>query len=189
VLLQILEYGHLTDGRGRKVNFKNTIVILTSNIGAEEISKDKVLGFGKKGPKGRSDEAIDEAYSSMKNMLLDELKKELRPELLNRLDDTVIFRSLTRKDARKIVRLLLKDLNERLEEENVKVKLDTKVVTYIVKDAFSEEYGARPLRRYLQDTVENVLADYMLKNEDIFEAEEEVVVKIGLEDGDIVVVE
>jgi ATP-dependent Clp protease ATP-binding subunit ClpC len=189
VLLQILEYGHLTDGRGRKVNFKNSIVILTSNIGAEEISRDKVLGFGKKGSKGRSDEAIDEAYSSMENMLLDELKKELRPELLNRLDDIVIFRSLTRRDARKIIRLLLKDLNERLKEEKVKVKLDTKVVTHIVKESFSEEYGARPLRRYLQDTVENVLADYMLKNEEEFEGGDEVVVKIGLEDDDIVVVE
>ncbi len=189
VLLQILEYGHLTDGRGRKVNFKNTVVILTSNIGAEEISKDKVLGFGKKGTKGRSDDAIDKAYSSMENMLLDELKKELRPELLNRLDDTVIFRSLTRRDARKIVRLLLKDLNERLKEENIKVKLDTKVVTYVVKEAFSEEYGARPLRRYLQDTVENVLADYILKNEDVFEEDEETVVKIGLKDDNIIVIE
>jgi len=188
VLLQILEYGHLTDGRGRKVNFKNTVVILTSNIGAEEIRKDKVLGFGKKRADGRSDEVIDKAYSSMKNMLLDELRGELRPELLNRLDDTVIFRSLTRKDARKIVRLLLKDLNGRLKEEEVKVKLDTKVVTHIVKEAFSEEYGARPLRRFLQDTVENVLADDMLKNEEVFEKEGEVVVNIGLEDDNIVVI-
>lgn len=168
VLLQILEYGHLTDGRGRKVNFKNTIVILTSNIGAEEIRQDKVLGFGKKRTEKRSDEDIDNAYESMKNVLLDELRKSLRPELLNRLDDTVIFRSLTRKDARKIVRLLLKDLNNRLKEEKIKVKLDTKVVTYIVKNAFSEEYGARPLRRYLQDKVENALADHMLKNSELF---------------------
>jgi ATP-dependent Clp protease ATP-binding subunit ClpA len=104
----------------------------------------------------------------MKNVLLDELRKSLRPELLNRLDDTVIFRSLTRKDARKIVKLLLKDLNGRLKEEKIKVKLDRKVVTYIVKNAFSEEYGARPLRRYLQDKVENALADYMLENSELF---------------------
>jgi ATP-dependent Clp protease ATP-binding subunit ClpC len=168
VLLQILEYGHLTDGRGRKVNFKNTIVILTSNIGAEEIRQDKVLGFGKKRSEKRKDEDIDNAYESMKNVLLDELRKSLRPELLNRLDDTVIFRSLTRKDARKIVRLLLKDLNGRLKEEKIKVKLDRKVVTYIVMNAFSEEYGARPLRRYLQDKVENALADYMLENSELF---------------------
>jgi ATP-dependent Clp protease ATP-binding subunit ClpC len=168
VLLQILEYGHLTDGRGRRVNFKNTIVILTSNIGAEEIRQDKVLGFGKEGTEKREDKDIDNAYESMKNVLLGELRKSLRPELLNRIDDTVIFRSLTRKDARKIVRLLLKDLNDRLKEEKIKVKLDRKVVTYIVKNAFSEEYGARPLRRFLQDKVENALADYMLENNELF---------------------
>ena len=179
----------MTDGRGRTVNFKNTIVILTSNIGAEEIRQDKVLGFGKEGVEGRSDEDIDNAYFSMKNVLLDELKEELRPELLNRLDDTVIFRSLTRRDARKIVRLLLKDLNERLREEKVKVKLDTKVVTYVIREGFSEEYGARPLRRYLQDKVENVLADYMLKNSEIFENDEKVTVEIGLKDDNIVVIE
>jgi ATP-dependent Clp protease ATP-binding subunit ClpC len=168
VLLQILEYGHLTDGRGRKVNFKNTIVILTSNIGAEEIMQDRVLGFVKEEAGKRMDEDIDDAYESMRNTLLEELRKSIRPELLNRLDDVVIFRSLTRKDARKIVKLLLKDLNERLKEEKIKVKLDRKVVTYIVKNAFSEEYGARPLRRYLQDKVENALADYMLENSELF---------------------
>lgn len=168
VLLQILEYGHLTDGRGRRVNFKNTIIILTSNIGAEEIRQDKVLGFGKEGAEEREDEDIDNAYESMKNILLDELRKSLRPELLNRLDDIVIFRSLTRKDARKIVKLLLKDLNDRLKDEKIKVELDKKVVTYIVKNAFSEEYGARPLRRFLQDKVENALADYMLENGKLF---------------------
>jgi len=172
ILLQVLEYGHLTDGRGRKVNFKNTIVILTSNIGAEEIRQDKVLGFGKESSEKRKDEDIDDAYESMKNILLDELRQSLRPELLNRLDDIVIFRSLTRKDARKIVKLLLKDLNQRLQEEKIKVKLDRKVVTYIIKNAFSEEYGARPLRRYLQDKVENALADYMLENSTLFNHEE-----------------
>ena len=185
VLLQILEYGHLTDGRGRRVNFKNTIVILTSNIGAEEIRQDKVLGFGNEGGEKRDDEKIDSAYESMRNILLDELRKSLRPELLNRLDDTVIFRALTRKDARKIVKLLLKDLNDRLKEEKIKIKLDRKVVTYIVKNAFSEEYGARPLRRYLQDKVENSLADYMLENSELFnhEKKEEVVtVHMSLDD-------
>lgn len=191
VLLQILEYGHLMDGRGRRVNFKNTIVILTSNIGAEEISKDKVLGFGKKGRSGRkSDEEIDNAYLSMKNVLLEELRGSLRPELLNRLDDTVIFRSLTRKDARKIVRLLLKELNERLKEGGIKVKLHTSIVTKMIRDAFSEEYGARPLRRHLQDTVENTLAEYMLENGDEFEREKKdkkIVVNMELKKDKIVV--
>ncbi len=162
ILLQILEYGHLTDGRGRRVNFKNTVIILTSNIGAEEIRKDRVLGFGTKEEKKRKDADIDRAYESMRNTLLEELSNTLRPELLNRLDDIVIFRALTRRDARKIVGLLVKDLNKRLEEENMKVLLDGKAIGYIVKEAFSEEYGARPLRRFVQDKVENLLADYIL---------------------------
>ncbi|MGI5898161.1 MAG: ATP-dependent Clp protease ATP-binding subunit [Candidatus Dojkabacteria bacterium] len=162
VLLQILEYGHLTDGRGRRVNFKNTVVILTSNIGAEEIQKDRVLGFVGEKSAVRSDKEIDKAYAEMKETLLNELRDSLRPELINRIDDVVIFRSLTRKDAREIVKLLVNDLNRRLVEEGVCVELDEKVVGYIVKKAFSEEYGARPLRRFMQDSVENLLADYLL---------------------------
>jgi ATP-dependent Clp protease ATP-binding subunit ClpC len=163
ILLQILEYGHLTDGKGRVVDFRNTVVILTSNIGAEEIGKDKILGFvGSKGE--RKDEDIDNAYDSMKDKLLSELKGTLRPELINRLDDIVIFRALNRKDARKIVKLLVEDLNRRLLDQSIRVKLDSKLITHIVKEGFSEEYGARPLRRLIQDTVENVLADYLLEN-------------------------
>ena len=188
VLLQILEYGHLTDGRGRKVNFKNTVVILTSNIGAEEISKDRVLGFVGKGEKNRTDDEIDGAYSSMKKMLLDELRGELRPELINRLDDIVIFRSLNRKDARKISKLLVKELNERLQEENVKVSLDSKAITYIVKNSFSEEYGARPLRRFLQDEVENVLADWMLENAEKLEKGDEVKIEMSVKKDNIIIV-
>lgn len=163
ILLQILEYGHLTDGRGRRVNFKNSVIILTSNIGAEEIGKSKVLGFSQHNVSAkRSDQEIDGAYSSMKDLLMEELRDTLRPELLNRLDDTVIFRALTRKDARKIVKLLIEELNSRLVEEKITVRLDGKAVTYIVKKAFSEQYGARPLRRFIQEKVENLLADYIL---------------------------
>ena len=187
VLLQILEYGHLMDGRGRRVNFKNTVVILTSNIGAEEISTDKVLGFVGKGVKARSDKDIDSAYTSMKSMLLEELRDNLRPELLNRLDDIVIFRSLTRRDARKIVRLLLGQLNGRLVEEKVKVVLDSKAITYMIENSFSEEYGARPLRRFLQDKVENLLAEYMLKESVKFEKGKGVVVKMVVKGDNIVI--
>ena len=185
ILLQILEYGHLTDGRGRTVNFKNTVIILTSNIGAEEIKKSRVLGFVGKGEENKTDEDIDKAYSSMKDILMSELQESLRPELLNRIDDIVIFRALNRKDARKIVRLLLQDLNRRLLEEKVKITLDSKAVTYIVKNAFSEEYGARPLRRYMQDTVEDILANYMLENSEIFETGKEVQIKMGIVDDKI----
>jgi ATP-dependent Clp protease ATP-binding subunit ClpC len=186
LLLQILEYGHLTDGKGRTVNFKNTIIILTSNIGAEEISKDKILGFvGSRSE--RTDEDIDDAYDSMKENLLSELKNTLRPELINRLDDIVIFRALNRKDARKIVKLLVKELNERLEDQNIKVKLGRKLTTHVVNEGFSEEYGARPLRRVIQDSVENALADYLLEHE--IEDEKEIKeLKLNIEDDKVVVV-
>ena len=165
ILLQIMEYGHLTDGKGRKVNFKNTVVVLTSNIGAEDIQKDKVLGFSSAlDLEEREDEKIEDAYDTMKEELLRKLKKTLRPELLNRLDDIVIFGSLTRKDARLIVKILLADLNDRLREMGVQAILSPSAIDYIVKEGFSEEYGARNLRRVLQDKVEDVLADYLLEN-------------------------
>ncbi len=169
ILLQILEYGHLTDGRGRRVNFKNTIVILTSNIGAEEISKDKVLGFSSS--KGAGKSKSEQAYSTMKTELMSELRRTLRPELLNRLDDIVIFRALNSRDARKIVELLVVELNERLGTQGKTITLSKALLSYIVKEGFSEEYGARPLRRVLQDLVESTVANYILKNEEVGEIE------------------
>ncbi|NMC08967.1 ATP-dependent Clp protease ATP-binding subunit [Candidatus Microgenomates bacterium] len=186
ILLQILEYGHLMDGKGRRVNFKNTVVVLTSNIGAEEIRKDKVLGFGTKKKDSRDDREINNAYDSMKTLLLEELRDTLRPELLNRLDDIVIFRSLTRKDAKKIVTLLVGDLNERLKEENIHITLEDDVVSYIVKNGFSEEYGARPLRRLLQSKIENLLADFILKK-NIVNNVKTVEIKVGLKDNRLVI--
>ncbi len=165
ILLQILEEGHLTDARGKRVNFKNTIIILTSNIGVEEIQSDKILGFADKKRSGsKTDKEISDAYENMKTELLGELKEYLRPELFNRLDDVVIFRMLQRSDARKIVRKLIDELNERLLEQAVQVEIDRKGVNYIVKKGFSEEYGARMLRRVLQDEVESLIADWVLRN-------------------------
>lgn len=164
ILLQILEYGHLTDGRGRRVNFKNTIVILTSNIGAEEISKDRILGFSKERSMRRSGKKSEQAYSAMKSELLRELRRTLRPELLNRLDEIVIFKALSVREARKIVELLLVELNERLSEHRINISLSRNLLSYIVKEGFSEEYGARPLRRALQETVESAVAEYILKD-------------------------
>jgi len=160
ILLQILEYGHLTDGRGRRVNFKNTIVILTSNIGAEEISKDKVLGFS-----ASSSSKSETAYNAMKSELISELRRTLRPELINRLDDIVIFRALNIRDAKKIVGLLLDELNDRLKTHGISISLSKSLLTHIVKEGFSDEYGARPLRRVLQDLIESVIADRILKKE------------------------
>jgi len=181
ILLQILEYGHLTDGRGRRVNFKNTIVILTSNIGAEEISRDKVLGFSASKTTGSNASKSEQAYNSMKSELMSELRKTLRPELLNRLDDIVIFRALNTRDAKKIVELLLEELNERLSNQNIKISLSKELLTYIVKEGFSEEYGARPLRRVLQDLVESTVADRILRNDKKGE------ISLGLKKGKVVI--
>lgn len=167
ILLQILEYGHLTDGKGKRVNFKNTIVILTSNIGAEAISKDRVLGFTGSKTMSQKKDTTDKAYNTMRTELMGELRSTLRPELINRLDDVVIFRSLDVKDAKKITELLLGELNDRLKEQGITVTLTKRLLNHIVKEGFSEEYGARPLRRVLQDSVENCMADFMLKSEDI----------------------
>lgn len=187
ILLQILEYGHLMDGRGRRVSFKNTVVILTSNIGAEEIKKSRILGFSnRQSQENRQDKEIEEAYVGMRDMLMEELRNTLRPELLNRLDDIIIFRSLTRRDARKIVSLLIKDLNNRLVEEKVKVVLDSKAVSYIVDNSFSEEYGARPLRRFIQEKVENLLAEYIL-NKSNMKTGRTVEVFISLKDNKLVI--
>ncbi len=187
VLLQILEYGHLMDGRGRRVNFKNTVVILTSNIGAEEIKKDKVLGFSSGRESERTDSDIDKAYDSMRDALLEELRDSLRPELLNRIDDIVIFRALTRKDARKIVKILIGKLNTRLKEESIVVSLDSSAVSYVVKEAFSEEYGARPLRRFIQDKVENLLADFILERDTGLTNRKVIGVSITLKDDTLVI--
>lgn len=190
ILLQIMEYGHLTDGKGRKVNFKNTVVILTSNIGAEEIQQDKILGFTDAGVEDqRSDDEIVNAYESMKDELLRELKDTLRPELLNRLDDVVIFRSLTRKDAALIVDLLVAELDKRMEEMNITVTLSKQARMQVVKEGFSEEYGARNLRRVLQDKVESELAEYILEHSGSVEIPKKnrLEIKFDLVDGKIAI--
>ncbi len=204
ILLQVLEDGHLTDAKGNKVDFKNTIIILTSNIGAEEIGKNKILGFDTKnirkegksdkgrsriGTGGRSDKEIKQAYDVMRSDLIDELKDDLRPELINRLDDIIIFKALTRKDAKKIAKILIRELNERLRDKNIKIKLSRKAINYIVKEGFSEEYGARPLRRVLQDEVEGILADWFLENKrevnEFTESDEVRVLKVDRKEWDL----
>ena len=167
ILLQILEYGRLTDGRGFVVDFTNTVIIMTSNIGAEDIRADKVLGFRQIGEKQQSVEDLNNAYESMKVVLMKELRNTLKPELLNRIDEVVIFRTLDLKDIKKILDVMIVELNERLEEKKLKVMLSDKVKNYLAREGFNEEYGARPLRRVIQRYVEGVLADYILEHPDL----------------------
>lgn len=164
LLLQVLEDGHLMDAKGNRVSFQNTIIILTSNIGAEQIAEDKVLGFYREQKQRNLVELSTEAYDEMKEKLMKELRKKLRPELLNRLDDVIIFKGLSKQDAAKVLEILIKELNARLQEMNISVDINEKSKKYIIDKGFSAEYGARPLRRVLQHEVENLVADYVLEH-------------------------
>ncbi|MFZ6022655.1 MAG: AAA family ATPase [Patescibacteria group bacterium] len=164
LLLQVLEDGHLMDAKGNRVSFQNTIIILTSNIGAEQIAEDKVLGFYREQKQRNLVELSTEAYDEMKEKLMKELRKKLRPELLNRLDDVIIFKGLSKQDAAKVLEILIKELNARLQEMNISVDINDKSKKYIIDKGFSAEYGARPLRRVLQHEVENLVADYVLEH-------------------------
>lgn len=163
ILLQVLEEGHLTDGRGRRVNFKNSVIIMTSNIGAEEIGANEELGFKVITRRGLNELKIDRAYEQMKEKILSKLRERFRPEFLNRIDEIVIFRVLTKDEVRRIVGIQISDLNKRLEEKGIKVELSPAMLKAIATEGYSEAYGARPVKRQIQEKVENPLADYILK--------------------------
>ena len=167
VLLQILDEGHLQDSRGRFVNFKNTVIIMTSNIGAAEVSKDEILGFSLSSDSDKKDtlkKKVDDAFVRMQEKLIEELKESLPPEFLNRIDEVVIFRGLDLADAKRIAKVLIEEVNQRLKSKGVQIVATPSVVNYIAEQGFSKEYGARNIKRKLQELIENPLADYLLEN-------------------------
>ena len=185
ILLQIMEEGHLQDSKGRKVNFKNTIIILTSNIGAEQIGKDSVLGFNIDERKSKAKgQEVEVAYERMKETLTTELKETLPPEFLNRLDNIVIFRGLDEGDIRQIVKLQIQKLNERLSRKNIELSFSSNVINKIANEGFDEEYGARNIRRKVQELVENPLADLILEKKKI-KNEQKVKIIVDLEKDNI----
>jgi ATP-dependent Clp protease ATP-binding subunit ClpC len=155
LLLQILDDGQLTDSYGRKVNFKNTIIIMTSNLGAKDIRKGTGLGFGR--------DSSDSEYERMDKMVREEVKKTFNPEFLNRLDDLVVFRTLERKDMGRIVDLLIGELESRLSARDIKVQVTEPVRELIIEKGFDPQLGARPLRRSIQKLLEDPLADEILR--------------------------
>ena len=159
ILLQILDDGRLTDSKGRTVDFKNTILIMTSNVGASTIKKQKTLGFG---TPNEEDQEKNE-YEKMKENILRELKKQFRPEFLNRIDDIIVFHSLNKDDISQIVKLMCKTLVNRLEEMTIKLEMDEEAIALIAKSGFDLEYGARPLKRSIQKELENELSDLILQ--------------------------
>ena len=179
MLLQIMEEGHLSDAKGRKVDFRNAIIVMTSNIGADMIKKQTGLGFQLK-----RDEATEEkvSYDEMRKRLNDSLKRAFRPEFLNRLDATVIFRSLNKEDIQQIVSLELDKVAERLVEHNLKLTATPEALSLLADLGFDAEFGARPLRRVIQQKVEDPLSDKLLAGE--FSDGAAILVNVS-EDGDI----
>jgi ATP-dependent Clp protease ATP-binding subunit ClpC len=162
ILLQIFDDGHLTDAKGRRVDFRNCILVMTSNIGAELIKQDSAIGFV-----SHSDEAKgqEQAYERMKDKVLGELKKTFRPEFLNRIDGVVVFHALTREHIRQIVDLMLGEVAKQLKDKDVKLEVTDAAKDLLGEKGYDQVFGARPLRRVIQDMVEDQLSEGLLRNE------------------------
>ena len=172
ILLQIFDDGHLTDAKGRRVDFRNSIIIMTSNIGAELIRKGNTLGFV-----SRSDESKmqQKSYDRMKENLLGELKKTFRPEFINRVDGVVVFHPLEKEQIRQIVDLMLVSVTKQLAEKGITLEVTETAKDLLGKKGYDEIFGARPLRRTIQDLIEDRLSEDLLR--------------AGFRDGDTVVVD
>ena len=159
MLLQILEDGRLTDSQGRTVNFKNTVIIMTSNVGARAITDKKALGF----TEVQSDkETADKEYESVKKDVMAELKKEFRPEFINRIDEIIVFHKLVQDEIDQIIDIMLKQVEKRMEEQNINIEIDKSVKELISKKGIDTNYGARPLRRAIQSMLEDKIAESIL---------------------------
>ncbi|HEU5324382.1 MAG TPA: AAA family ATPase, partial [Candidatus Limnocylindria bacterium] len=177
-LLQILEDGHLTDAKGRRVDFRNTVIIMTSNVGAQQLQRDTSIGF-RAGGSEAAQAAAD--YDRMKDKVLGELKNTFRPEFLNRIDATVVFRQLTREEIREIVDLLLARVKNQLAGQEMELIVTDAAKDAIIVKGYDQAYGARPLRREIQNQIEDPLAERMLQAS--FSAGDTVIVDAGPDGG------
>ena len=159
ILLQIMEEGHLSDAKGQKINFRNTIIIMTSNVGADTIRRGPNLGFAFQ----RDDASVEkEKHKEMRKTLMDELKRQFRPEFINRVDSIVVFRQLSKGDIRQIVDIILSEVNERLVEHELSITASDVARDWLGEHGYDEEFGARPLRRLVQTEIEDRLSDAVL---------------------------
>lgn len=170
MLLQIMDEGRLTDSFGRNIDFKNTVLIMTSNIGAELIKNQSGFGFGKKTPEAN--------YDKMKEMLTKEVERQFRPEFLNRLDDTIVFKALTRENLQTIVDYELLKVFKRLTEHGLKLEVAEQAKEFLIDKGYNPEFGARPLRRAIEHYIEDPLSEAMLRGE--FKGKN--VIKISVQD-------
>ena len=154
ILLQVMEDGRLTDSFGRRVDFRNTVLIMTSNVGSEMLKKQGDLGFKPKG--------AEENYQNMKDRFLEEAKKVFRPEFLNRVDDIIVFHQLTREDLEQIVEIELTEVMERVKDRKMELVLSSEVIKFLIDRGYDPTFGARPLKRTIQKYIENVLAEDIL---------------------------
>ena len=178
MLLQILDDGRLTDSHGRTVNFKNTVIIMTSNIGARLITDKKSFGFVSEDGAEKEKE-----YETIKKEVISELKRNFRPEFVNRVDEIIVFHKLTEKELAQIADIMIKELTNRMKDQNIEVKISDKAKRYIIERGTDTVYGARPLRRAIQSTLEDKLADEILEGK----IKEGDTIKIGIKDDKIVI--
>jgi ATP-dependent Clp protease ATP-binding subunit ClpC len=174
MLLQIMEEGRLTDNVGRTIDFKNTILIMTTNIGAEQITGREMLGFSKK------DEHT--SYEKMKQMLKQEMERNFRPEFLNRVDDIIVFRALTQADLRNIIDIELAKVSKRLKEKNLTLVMSDEAKDFLIEKGTSLEFGARPLRRAIEHLLEDPLSEQLLRGE--FAGKDTLTVRVEEADGE-----
>lgn len=179
MLLQVLEDGHLTDAKGRKIDFTNTIIIMTSNIGAEKLQKEANLGFHAVSSNDFND--LDTLHEKNKSKVHDELKKMMRPELLNRIDKIVVFRGLTRKDIYRIIDLQIEELRQRLQRHGLGIQVTAQTKQYLLDHGYDAKNGVRPLRRLIQDTIEDQIAASLL-NEQYQKGE---IIKVSAKNGEL----
>jgi ATP-dependent Clp protease ATP-binding subunit ClpC len=163
VLLQILDDGRLTDAQGRTVDFKNAVIIMTSNVGAPQLDKDVGIGFRAPG----ADESIDRerAYKRMREQVMEELRRTFRPEFLNRLDEIIVFRPLTNEQIKLIVGILIERVRRELRGQNMDFEVSEAAKELLAREGFDPTFGARPLRRAIQRLVEDPLSDELLRGE------------------------
>ena len=160
--MQILEDGIVTDSQGRRVDFKNTIIVMTSNVGAKNITAAETpLGFHGGDKSAEEDEA--KRYERIRQAVMDDLKKTFRPEFLNRIDEIIVFRQLTQENIREIASRMLQVTGRRMAEQGITLDVDDDALTELARDGFDPQYGARPLRRSIQNLVEDAVAEQMLE--------------------------
>ena len=154
LLLQVLDDGYLTDAKGRKVDFRNTIIIMTSNLGATQLQDEKEVGFGARD--------VSQDYQAMASAIRQQLKLHFRPEFLNRIDETIIFHSLQKDELHQIVKLMVAQLRARVAEQGINLKVTPAAIDVVATKGYNPAYGARPLRRALQDLIEDPLSTALL---------------------------